>query len=190
MKHSTGKPTRYEAERIAAILRLGCVACAQLGLPNVASDVHHIVEGNRRLGHWYTLPLCPGHHRKVWTLEQMEVIPVDIRVSIADGTKAFEAIYGTEREMWSKVQHRLKLPTVWPSSKIVPRSVRQECALRLGASHVEVAKTNVAVVANQAIAPTLPAGLSKADAGAGIGSATSAAPDRTDRSGNPGGPRC
>jgi len=127
MNHSTGKPTKYEQKRIDAMLRLGCVCCSQLGQPQVASDVHHIVEGNR-LGHWYTLPVCPGHHRDVWSDDQIEIIPPDLRTAISDGSKVFEKHYGTERELWMKVQTRLKLPAIWPSSKILPR--------RLGGNHV------------------------------------------------------
>jgi len=121
VKTSTGKPTKYEAQRITAMMKLGCVCCAQLDIPNVSVDIHHIIEGNRRLGHWYSLPLCPGHHRGVWSPEQVELIPPDLRTAISDGSKCFAKHYGTERQLWLKVQRRLKLPTVWPSSKILPR---------------------------------------------------------------------
>jgi len=129
MNHSTGKPTRYEQQRFDAMMRLGCVCCAQLDLPNPSTDRHHIVEGNKRLGHWYTLPLCPGHHRGVWSPEQIEIIPPDLRTAISDGSKLFEKHYGTERELWMKVQARLKLPAIWPSSKILPR---RECHVATG----------------------------------------------------------
>jgi Recombination enhancement, RecA-dependent nuclease len=121
MRHSTGKPTKYEQERITAMLALGCCACAQLGIWFTA-ECHHIVEGTR-LGHWYTLPVCPGHHRKAWTSHQVEVIPPDLRVSIADGSKAFAKVYGTQRENWEKIQQRLKLPAIWPTTKRVSRSL-------------------------------------------------------------------
>lgn len=120
MNHSTGKPTKYEAERIDAMLRLGCCCCAQLALWNVA-ECQHIVEGNRRLGHWYTLPICPGHHRGVWTSDQVEVIPPLALVAISDGSKRFTKIYGTQRDLWMKVQQRLRLPAIWPLTKILPR---------------------------------------------------------------------
>lgn len=121
MNHSTGKPTKYEQKRFNAMLDLGCVCCAQLGIWNTAVDIQHIVEGDRRLGHWYTLPVCPGHHRGVWSPEQVEVIPPDLRIAISDGSKLFEKHYGSERELWMKVQQRLKLPAVWPTTKILPR---------------------------------------------------------------------
>lgn len=114
-------PTKYEAERIEAMLRLGCVACARLGIPYIA-ECHHLLEGHRRLGHWFSLPLCPGHHRGVWTPEQKQCIKDDERVAISDGRKLFVKVYGTERFLWTLVQKRLKLPALWPVSKIVPRS--------------------------------------------------------------------
>lgn len=117
--------TKYEAERLDALLRLGCSFCAVLGIVNTATDVHHIIEGNRRLGHWYTLCVCPGHHRGAWTPEQKQILTPEQLVGVNSGSKAFEPLYGTEREMWVKVQHRLRLPAVWPSSKIVPRSLER-----------------------------------------------------------------
>jgi hypothetical protein len=141
MKHSTGKPTKYEQQRFEAMLDLGCVCCAQLGIWNTAVDIQHIVEGDRRLGHWYTIPVCPGHHRGVWTSDQVEAIPPDLRIAISDGSKMFYKHYGTERQLWMKVQARLKLPAVWPSSKILPRRLggnREIFAPPMGSvSHLE-----------------------------------------------------
>lgn len=124
MNHSTGKPTVAEAARIYRMLEMGCIACRiQFGI-KITAEVHHIVEGNRRLGHWFTLPLCPGHHRGVWP--DFEVLGTDLvrpPVSLADGSKRFEAEYGTERELWERVQRELQLAVIWPVSKIVPRVV-------------------------------------------------------------------
>lgn len=55
-------PTKAEREWMARIADLGCVACRKDGEATPAS-VHHIVQGNRRLGHLFTLPLCPPHHQ-------------------------------------------------------------------------------------------------------------------------------
>lgn len=125
--------TKYEQARIEAMMKLGCCFCAVLGIVYVACDRHHIVEGNRRMGEWFTLPVCPGHHRGAWTPEQKLLFScwkphpdepaLDALVGIFSGSKAFEPIYGTEREMWVKLQHRLKLPAVWRPSKILPRLV-------------------------------------------------------------------
>jgi len=115
---------KVEQARVDAMASLGCVACAHLGLPNIASDLHHILAGGRRLGDWYTICLCPGHHRGAWTAEQLEAIPTLKRVAISDGRKLFTRQYPTERELWEIVQQRLGLPDIWPASKILPRGWR------------------------------------------------------------------
>lgn len=114
MKTSTGKPTKAERARFAMFQGLGCICCLlRFGTTNLSYEVHHIMRGGRRLGHWYSLPLCERHHRTryqrgAWT-------------SIADGSKAFSLIHGTELDLWLKVQHILKLSDELPRSKIVPR---------------------------------------------------------------------
>ena len=110
-------PTKAEKQRIERMMTLGCVCCAQFG-GWLYPECHHVVEGNKRLGHWYTLPICKGHHRGAWT--GLEHGP---RVALSDGSKRFEATFGTERELWKKVQDKLGLPYVWPVSKILPRRV-------------------------------------------------------------------
>jgi Recombination enhancement, RecA-dependent nuclease len=42
---------------------LGCVACEIDGISDTPGEIHHIVQGQRRLGHLHTLILCPAHHR-------------------------------------------------------------------------------------------------------------------------------
>ena len=111
--------TKLEELRIQRMMQLGCVMCAVLELPYTAQECHHIVQGNRRLGHWFTLPLCRGHHQGDWTFEQRIMIPRGKLVGIYSGSKLFEPVYGTERELWERVQARLGLS--WPESKILPR---------------------------------------------------------------------
>lgn len=127
---SLSSPTRYEQRRINAMLRLGCVACAVLDIPFAEVELHHMLSGNVRMGHEYTLGLCAGHHRGQFTTVQRVLIPEvarekkilgDALVAISDGRKAFSRVYGTERELWEKVQQRLHLPAIWPTTKILPR---------------------------------------------------------------------
>jgi hypothetical protein len=120
MKTSLAAPTKYEAERIEAMKSLGCVACAVLEVPNINDlELHHLLSGGIRMGHWYTIFLCRGHHQGDW--RGLKWIEPEQRVAISDGRKLFVAVYGTERSLWERVQGRLKLMAVWPSSKIVPR---------------------------------------------------------------------
>ena len=121
MQHSTSAPTQGEASRIERMMTLGCVACASLGFWHVAEECHHLLEGNVRLGHWFTIPLCRGHHRGIWNYLQREILPPEKRVAISDGRKAFCREYPSERELWERVQGRLKLALVWPLSKRVQR---------------------------------------------------------------------
>ena len=124
MLHSTGAMTKAERERISAMLVLGCVACASLGIPNGRHiQVHHLLEGNRRMGHNFTIPLCQQHHLGYGWNELWGVIPSECQVSIADGRKAWVRVYPSERVLWERVQDRLHLPKIWPDSKILPRVV-------------------------------------------------------------------
>jgi len=125
MKTALKPATVREQQRIVAMLRLGCVACAVIGIPNGKDiECHHIVRSSRRMGHWYTLPLCVGHHRGYWSTAMLQVIPKDKRVGIYSGSKAFSREYGTERELWVLVQERLHLPAIWPPPLLkVVRSV-------------------------------------------------------------------
>lgn len=101
--------------RVDQMMRLGCVACAYIEIPYVAQECHHLLMGNRRMGDWFTIPLCMGHHRGCWTPEQIEGLNPAARVAISDGRKAFTKVYPTERELWELVQERLGL--TWPAPK-------------------------------------------------------------------------
>lgn len=119
--------TRFEELRVQQMMRLGCAACAYIEIPMPAQECHHLLYGNRRMGDWFTIPLCRGHHQGDWSPEQREVLGQrSIRerknylVAISDGRKAFTTIYPTERELWELVQGRLGL--LWPVPKLVPRA--------------------------------------------------------------------
>jgi hypothetical protein len=104
---------------------IGCVCCLlAFNRQAKCEEIHHIVKGNKRMGHWYTLPLCRDHHQGravagLWT-------------SIAQGSKAFAAVHGTEIDLWFKVQHMLNLSDELPKSKIVPRRLLTEAEVSKG----------------------------------------------------------
>ena len=117
MSKNMPRATHYEQQRINRMkAEIGCICCLlRTGVQNYHVEVHHIVQGNRRLGHWYTLPLCRAHHR---------IRGVGgIFTSIADGSKAFKKIHGTELDLWLKCQHMLELPDDLPTTKVLPRRV-------------------------------------------------------------------
>lgn len=117
MSKNMPRATHHEQQRINRMkAEIGCICCLlRTGVQNYHVEVHHIVQGNKRLGHWYTLPLCRAHHR---------IRGVGgIFTSIADGSKAFKRIHGTELDLWLKCQHMLELPDDLPTTKILPRRV-------------------------------------------------------------------
>lgn len=91
MNHSTGKPTKAEAERMDRLREFGCIACH---LDEVAegfryeglADIHHMLLGGKRIGHYWTIPLCQGHH-------------TGSLLSWHRTRRKFREIYGTDAEL-------------------------------------------------------------------------------------------
>lgn len=90
--------TKEEARYLAQVQDLGCIVCRGQGNYTVA-EIHHIVEGGRRKGHEFVLPLCVPHHRGGCC--------TDLYVSRHPFKAQFEARYGTEWELFNKVQELL-----------------------------------------------------------------------------------
>ena len=67
---------------------MNCITCGAYGV-----QIHHICQGGRRLGHDYTLPLCPECHEG--------------KFSIGNAKKSFVAKYGSEMELLEKVNEIL-----------------------------------------------------------------------------------
>ncbi len=115
-------PNKREQARIERMVHMGCVACAAIGMPNYHQlELHHILSAGKRMGHWYSLFLCKGHHQNQFTDAQKARLTYFERASIAGGRKLFSAVFGTERKLWEKVQFVLDLSDEWPTSKILPR---------------------------------------------------------------------
>ncbi len=90
--------TKADRERFEKLQRLGCVCCRKAGSGYRAPDIHHVLSGGRRMGHQYTLPLCPDHHR--WPGHKNGAV---VGPSLADGSKKFEAYWGTQLELLAEV---------------------------------------------------------------------------------------
>jgi hypothetical protein len=113
---------KSEQARIERMFMLGCCACAAIGIPNHHQiEIHHILDGGRRMGHRFTIPLCKGHHQGTFTETQKVLLNHFQRASIASGRKLFKAVFGTERKLCEKVDFLLGLDTPWPKTKIVAR---------------------------------------------------------------------
>ena len=55
--------TKAEQSWLDAICRLGCCVCIRTGRGETPAEPHHLLDGGRRLGHMWSIPLCPIHHR-------------------------------------------------------------------------------------------------------------------------------
>lgn len=95
------KDEKARAERMA--VEIGCIFCwLEQGRRGPCENRHHIISGNKRMGHWYTLPVCVRHH-----------------ADCHNGT--FN--HAKQIDTWLKVQHALGLNDELPKSKILPRRV-------------------------------------------------------------------
>lgn len=93
------KAEKSRADRMALII--GCIFCwLERGGPGRCDNRHHIISGNKRMGHWYTLPVCLSHHN-----------------GCHNGTYS----HAEQIDTWIKVQHALGLSDELPVSKVFPR---------------------------------------------------------------------
>lgn len=101
--HRNAKPwTKAETARADRMAQdIGCIFCwLDEGHRGPCEHRHHIKCGNKRMGHWYTLPCCEKHHN-----------------DCHNGTYN----HATQIDRWLKVQHALGLDDALPPSKIMPR---------------------------------------------------------------------
>ena len=92
--------TKADAEHLAKVAALGCLACRKSG-HRTDAEVHHIRETagiGQRAGHDETIPLCPAHHRGTMH-PVVSSIHLDRRV--------FIEMYGTELELLAETERLL-----------------------------------------------------------------------------------
>jgi Recombination enhancement, RecA-dependent nuclease len=98
------RPRIRDIERFAKLYALGCVVSRTFFNRWEPAEIHHLVEGSRRLGHQFTIPLFPWFHRGV--PPQFEMRPSEceekLGPSLARSKRAFVEKFGTERELLSK----------------------------------------------------------------------------------------
>lgn len=108
MKHSTGKPSKAEAARMSAIKDGECLCCWIDGNPSYCPEVHHLISGNRRRGHMCTIGLCAWHHRAVIEQLPRSQMRALYGPSLAEGSKPFNARYGSDDELLAMQNSKLK----------------------------------------------------------------------------------
>jgi len=89
---------KAEKQHIEKILQIGCVACRTMGIFTPDCEVHHISNKTmgKRASNLETIPLCAVHHRLG-----------GYGVAVHAGRKAWEATYGTERELLDQVMEMI-----------------------------------------------------------------------------------
>ena len=85
---------KAEKEHMSKVAALGCIVCANMGMPGSPAEVHHINSGamGKRASNYEVIPLCHAHHRTG-----------GYGVAVHSGRKAFESLYGTEQELLEQV---------------------------------------------------------------------------------------
>ena len=77
-----------------------CMACYQLGIKGWQYiEIHHLLSGNKRIGHMATVSLCPWHHRGKWDVDVECLTAVILSPSLANGSKPFHAEFGSDAEL-------------------------------------------------------------------------------------------
>lgn len=92
------KAEKARADRMA--IEIGCIYCALRGDRGRCDHRHHVKDGNKRMGHWFTLPVCEADH-----------------IKCHNGTYS----HADQIDKWLKVQHALNLSDELPPSKIYKR---------------------------------------------------------------------
>lgn len=92
--HSDGPaPTKMERLRWSYFAEVGCVVCRVYLRVIAPPQTHHLLSGNRRRGHRYTIPLCPAHHQGI------HYVPAIHRASVAVDQRAFRELFGSDDEL-------------------------------------------------------------------------------------------
>ena len=95
--------TKEEALHLGLVQEFGCIACRASSGVFSPAEIHHILDGNRRLGHFHVLPLCVPHHRG-----GSDGISAPF-VSRHPYKKRFELAYGTEADLLEIINSYIEL---------------------------------------------------------------------------------
>lgn len=94
-----------ESKWMGKVAAFGCIACKLRLGTHEPTTVHHITDSGRRLGHLFTIPLCPWHHQGIIkygaTGKKMEAV---FGPSLAKSKAEFVRVFGTELELLEKVK--------------------------------------------------------------------------------------
>lgn len=98
---SRPRPRIDDIERFAKLYALGCVVSKIYFNRWEPAEIHHLVEGRKRLGHQFTIPLSPWFHRGIPPLADMrpsEAVEA-LGPSLALSKRDFVNRFASEREL-------------------------------------------------------------------------------------------
>jgi hypothetical protein len=104
-------PTKAERDRFSYFASIGCICCrlAQQADCGV-TEAHHLLSGNKRRGHAYTIPLGQWHHRgeppQGLTAKQATMI---FGPSLARMSRNFREQYGQDDALLAEVDRRIEV---------------------------------------------------------------------------------
>lgn len=101
MVGKTKHQIKADEARMSAIVEICCIACAIEGRPGVPCQVHHMLNGYR-LGHQYSIGLCPWHHEgdtPAGCNGSVELATKRYGPSLERNSRAFHARYGDDDEL-------------------------------------------------------------------------------------------
>ena len=91
---------KAEQRRFDAMKEMGvCIACYLRGAKGYNHiEIHHLLSGNKRIGHMATVSLCVWHHRGLhhWGSQGARDV---LGPSLAHGSKPFRAEFGSDAEL-------------------------------------------------------------------------------------------
>ena len=99
MVGKTKAPTKKDKRRFQLLPQVGCICCKACGIHNEYVQIHHIISGNKRMGHQYSLPLCVWHHSGV---PPEGLTPEEAESKVGPSLKSkkrFNEVFGSELEL-------------------------------------------------------------------------------------------
>lgn len=96
--------TKADREHLASVKQMSCLLLGRARSLCIGPvQAHHVTDGGRRLGDFYSLPLCWGHHDRQ--------SPVPMGEAVHKGTKLWEERYGKQEDLVVVVNRRCNCST-------------------------------------------------------------------------------
>lgn len=84
-----------------------CVCCHMRGLYAWRPEIHHLLSGNKRRGHMFTVGLCAWHHRGAKSFGRSNQDELVLGPSLANGSKPFHAAFFGSDDAMLEYQNKL-----------------------------------------------------------------------------------